>query len=64
MTFSFTDNALWSSLPIPTLIIAPDNTIADMNSAAEGFLNVSAKTLRGVPVWDQIAVNDPDVRFV
>ena len=59
MTFSFTDNALWSSLPIPTLIIAPDNTIADMNSAAEGFLNVSAKTLRGVPVWDQIAVNDP-----
>lgn len=53
------DGAIWASLPVPTLIIAPDDCIVDINSAAEGFLNVSAKSVHGVPVWDQIAVNDP-----
>ncbi len=54
-----TGNALWSSLPVPTLVIGPENLIIDINSAAEGFLNVSAKSVKGTPVWDQIAVNDP-----
>lgn len=53
------DNTLWASLPVPTVLISPDNLIADINSAAEGFLNVSAKSVRMSPVWDQIAVNDP-----
>ncbi len=53
------DNALWSSLPVPTIIIGPDNRIVDINSACEGFLNVSAKSIKGEPVWDQIAINDP-----
>ncbi|MGC3937147.1 two-component system sensor histidine kinase NtrB [Roseobacter sp. EG26] len=53
------DSSIWASLPVPTLIIGPDNQIVDINSAAEGFLNVSAKSVRDVPVWDQVAVNDP-----
>ena len=53
------DKNIWASLPVPTLIIGPDDRIVDINSAAEGFLNVSARSVRGVPVWDQIAVNDP-----
>lgn len=53
------DNALWASLPVPTMLIGPDNAIVDINSAAEGFFNVSAKSIRGLPVWDQVAVNDP-----
>ncbi|WP_299783388.1 ATP-binding protein [uncultured Roseobacter sp.] len=53
------DRAIWASLPVPTLIIGPSDQIVDINSAAEGFLNVSAKSVRDVPVWDQIAVNDP-----
>lgn len=53
------DRAIWSSLPVPTLIIGPDEKIVDINSAAEGFLNVSAKSVRDFPVWDLIAVNDP-----
>ncbi|MEM6888878.1 MAG: ATP-binding protein [Pseudomonadota bacterium] len=53
------ETAIWSSLPVPAVIINPDDSICDLNSAAEGFFNVSAKSLRGVPVWDQIAVNDP-----
>ncbi|MEM1074508.1 MAG: ATP-binding protein [Pseudomonadota bacterium] len=53
------DNPLWSSLPVPTILIGPDDLIMDINSAAEGFLNVSARSIRGQPVWDQIAINDP-----
>lgn len=53
------DNAIWNSLPVPAIIIAPDDTVVDINSAAEGFLNLSAKSIRGDPVWDQIAINEP-----
>ena len=53
------DNTLWASLPVPTILIDPQNLIADINSAAEGFLNVSAKSVQQSPVWEQIAVNDP-----
>ena len=51
--------ALWASLPVPAFLIAPDDTIADVNAAAEGFLNASAKTVCGQPVWDMIAVDAP-----
>jgi two-component system nitrogen regulation sensor histidine kinase GlnL len=54
-----TESALWASLPVPALLIGPDDTILDVNSAAEGFLNASAKSVLGTPVWDQIAVDDP-----
>ncbi len=50
------DAALWASLPIPAFLIDAANTIYDVNSAAEGFLNTSQKTLRGLPVWDQVVV--------
>jgi two-component system nitrogen regulation sensor histidine kinase GlnL len=53
------DRAIWASLPIPTIIIDGSDRIVDINSAAEGFLNVSAKSVRDTPVWDQVAVNDP-----
>lgn len=50
-------NAIWASLPMPALLIGPEDTILDSNPAAENFLNLSAKTLLGSPVWDRIAVN-------
>ncbi|TMM54522.1 two-component system sensor histidine kinase NtrB [Sulfitobacter sabulilitoris] len=53
------DRAIWSSLPVPALIIGADDTILDVNSAAEGFLNASAKSVHGTPIWDQIAIDDP-----
>ncbi|MBM1309551.1 PAS domain-containing sensor histidine kinase [Sulfitobacter mediterraneus] len=53
------DRNIWVSLPVPAILIAPDDGIEDINPAAEGFLNVSAKSVIGVPVWDIIAVNDP-----
>ena len=53
------ERALWASLPVPAVLVARDDTIADINAAAEGFLNASAKAVTGAPVWDIIAVDAP-----
>ncbi|WP_071675025.1 two-component system sensor histidine kinase NtrB [Nioella nitratireducens] len=50
---------LWTSLPIPAVILDPEDRIADVNAAAEQFLNASAKGLAGYPVWDKIFVDAP-----
>lgn len=50
------DPALWNSLPVPTLLIGADDCIIDLNPAAEEFLNLSARSARGAPVWDKVAV--------
>ncbi|MEX3015342.1 nitrogen regulation protein NR(II) [Gymnodinialimonas hymeniacidonis] len=55
---SVTD-ALWASLPIPALILDADDRIADVNPAAEAFLNTSRRSLLGFPVWDKIFVDAP-----
>jgi two-component system nitrogen regulation sensor histidine kinase GlnL len=54
-----TEMELWSSLPIPAILIDPDERIGDVNPAGEGFLNNSAKWLTGQPVWDRLAVDAP-----
>ena len=51
--------ALWSSLPVPAILIDGTDLIADLNPAAEGFMNNSTKTLLGQPVWDKLAVDAP-----
>ncbi len=51
--------ALWSSLPIPAILLDGDDMIADMNPAAEGFMNNSARWLLGQPIWDRLAVDAP-----
>ncbi len=50
---------IWASLPVPAILIGADDTIVDINSAAEGFFNASAKSMLGLPVWDQLAVDAP-----
>ncbi|MEO0865959.1 MAG: PAS domain-containing protein, partial [Pseudomonadota bacterium] len=50
---------LWASLPVPTIVIGPGDEIVDINSAAEGFFNTSAKAMTGTPLWDQLAVDAP-----
>ena len=49
-------DVFFTSLPVPTVLIGSDETINDLNPEAEGFLNASAKSARGTPVWDIIAV--------
>ncbi|GGL79993.1 two-component system sensor histidine kinase NtrB [Wenxinia marina] len=51
------DAALWNSLPVPALLIAPDDTIAETNTAAELFLNLSSRALIGAVVWDKVAID-------
>jgi two-component system nitrogen regulation sensor histidine kinase GlnL len=51
--------AIWSSLPAPAIVIDADENIVDMNPAAEGFMNNSAKWLRGQPIWDRLTVDAP-----
>lgn len=53
------DSAIWASLPIPAFLIDGSDNIADVNSAGEGFLNASAKSVIGTPIWDQVAIDAP-----
>ncbi|WP_210529835.1 two-component system sensor histidine kinase NtrB [Rubellimicrobium arenae] len=59
MTDEVGDDALWASLPIPALLLGPDDHILDLNPAAELFLNLSAKALRGAPVFDKVMIDAP-----
>ena len=51
------DEALWSSLPVPALLIDEDNRIVLSNPAAELFLNLSSKSLSGQPVWEKVLID-------
>lgn len=51
------DEALWNSLPVPALLLAPDDTISDSNPAAESFLNLSARALAGASIWDKVMID-------
>lgn len=48
---------LWSALPVPCLLVGPDDTILQSNPAAESFLNLSAKTLEGAKLWDKVMID-------
>ncbi len=52
----FADN-LWLSLPIPAFLIDPSDAIARINPAAEIFLNVSERSVRGAPALDKLAID-------
>lgn len=52
-------DAIWASLPVPAFLIDAQDRITDVNSAAEGFLNASRKSVFGVPVWDLVAIDAP-----
>ncbi|GAA6207405.1 ATP-binding protein [Cognatishimia sp. WU-CL00825] len=53
------NSSLWTSLPVPALLVDSADKIVDVNGVAEIFLNGSAKSLRGTPVWDRLAVDAP-----
>ncbi|HBZ43033.1 MAG TPA: PAS domain-containing sensor histidine kinase [Maritimibacter sp.] len=48
---------LWNSLPVPGLILGPENRIEHANSAAESFFNTSVKAMMGKQVLDFLAIN-------
>ena len=52
-------DTLWASLPVPAFLLDPGDMIAEVNLAAEGFLNASARSLKGAPVFDKLAIDAP-----
>ena len=50
------DDALWTSLPVPALLIDADDRIVEVNSAGEFFLNASVKSLIGKPIFDRLQI--------
>ncbi|QOL79963.1 PAS domain-containing protein [Pseudooceanicola spongiae] len=53
------ETPVWVSLPVPALLLDPDDNIVSINPAAEGFLNTSAKSIRGQKVWERVMIDSP-----
>ena len=51
--------ALWTSLPLPAFVLDAEDRVERVNPAAETFLNASARSLYGVPIWDVVMVDAP-----
>jgi two-component system nitrogen regulation sensor histidine kinase GlnL len=50
---------IWASLPAPAFLIDGAGRIAAINPAAETFLNLSSKSLSGVPAFDRLHIDAP-----
>jgi two-component system nitrogen regulation sensor histidine kinase GlnL len=53
------DTALWSSLPVPALLLDADDIIILSNAAAESFLNLSTRSLVGQRIWEKVMIDAP-----
>ncbi|WP_019953713.1 two-component system sensor histidine kinase NtrB [Yoonia vestfoldensis] len=53
------DTALWSSLPVPALLLDADDVIILSNAAAESFLNLSTRSLVGQRIWEKVMIDAP-----
>lgn len=51
------EDIIWSALPLPAIILDADNRIAEINPAAEQFVNTSIRTLKGAQVWEKLAID-------
>jgi len=50
---------IWSSLPLPALLIDGADRVIEINPAAEVFLNLSAKALKGQVLGERLAISAP-----
>ncbi|SFB76833.1 two-component system sensor histidine kinase NtrB [Tropicimonas isoalkanivorans] len=48
---------IWSSLPIPALVLDPEDRITAINPAAELFLNTTIRGLEGELVYDKLVID-------
>ena len=51
--------SIWASMPVPAFLLDPGDVISEVNPAAEQFLNASARSLRGQPVFDKLMIDAP-----
>ncbi|NRB00765.1 MAG: PAS domain-containing sensor histidine kinase [Rhodobacteraceae bacterium] len=52
-------DSLWASLPVPAFLLDPGDVIAEVNPAAELFMNTSVRGMRGAPFFDVMAIDAP-----
>lgn len=50
---------IWASMPVPAFVIDTNDRIAEVNPAAEHFLNTSSRSVTGVPFFDRLAIDAP-----
>lgn len=50
---------IWSSLPLPALLIDGTDRVIEINPAAEVFLNLSARALKGQVLGERLAISAP-----
>lgn len=50
---------IWNSLPTPALMIDANDMVIEINPAAEAFLNLSSKMLKGQPVLERLVISAP-----
>ena len=51
--------AIWMALPVPAFVIDATDGIEAANPAAESFLNISERALKGQSVLSRLRVNMP-----
>ena len=51
------DVPIWASLPMPAFLVDSDDIIVDLNGAAEGFLNSSARSTKGESIWSRLVLD-------
>lgn len=50
---------LWASIPVPAFMVSLAGLTEDLNPAAEEFMNASARTMIGQPLFDRLAIDAP-----
>ncbi|SLN37039.1 Nitrogen regulation protein NR(II) [Roseovarius albus] len=56
---SVPNEAIWSVLPMPAVVLDESDSIVHLNPAAEDFINASEKTLIGLSAWEKVNVKPP-----
>ncbi|QUS35249.1 two-component system sensor histidine kinase NtrB [Falsirhodobacter algicola] len=50
---------IWSSLPVPAVLLDARNAITAINPVAESFFNASERSLLGQPAFDRLLIDAP-----
>ena len=50
---------IWNSLPLPALMLDVNDRVIEINPAAELFLNLSARALKGQALGERLAISAP-----
>lgn len=54
-----TPGAFWASLPVPALLVETGGTVVEVNPAAEVFLNLSTRSLKGHSLFERLHIDAP-----